>query len=529
MYTSHVSECVGCRASLRDGASFCGACGARQIAPDETPQAIAQYREILAKLVGSTEADAQLEVVRIRLGVSLATHASLVSELSPSSPPPPSIKLAIDVATLAHLAVGARGLVRFRIENTGALALDTLVLHAALGGEPLDAAHSATLFPGHATVLAIPVQPKQAGFHEIAGELKLRDLMGEDSRYTFADVHVRAAGEGPQVNVVNIDQSQARVVDNSRSTFGAGERGGVLGEGDWQAIALSAVRVAKQVAASSNDKRVEFAVTTERATYQVTTTLASGDIATVFGGHVRGGNQAVAVKIADQTSDNDLMQHENRVLGLLHAATGKGEKSKRHIVEARDQFRTADGRLGTVFDHLDGFDLTAVRDRCRRRGEPGLPAKHVVWVLRRALAALGWAHEQGILHGNLDPVHVIVRPHDHMVWLVDWCWAVVNPAQTGQGFKALNEAYSPPEVKERGKPTPASDLYALGKCAIHAVGGDPATKTMPDMDARLARFIKYMCVESQGGRPQDAWELYLQLERLREQIWGAHEFVPLEL
>jgi hypothetical protein len=116
-----------------------------------------------------------------------------------------------------------------------------------------------------------------------------------------------------------------------------------------------------------------------------------------------------------------------------------------------------------------------------------------------------------------------------MVWLVDWCWAVVNPAQTGQGFKALNEAYSPPEVKDRGKPTPASDLYALGKCAIHAVGGDPAAKTMPDMDARLARFIKYMCVESQGGRPQDAWELYLQLERLREQIWGAHEFVPLEL
>ena len=98
-----------------------------------------------------------------------------------------------------------------------------------------------------------------------------------------------------------------------------------------------------------------------------------------------------------------------------------------------------------------------------------------------------------------------------------------------EGFKALNETYSPPEVGERGKPTPASDIYALGKCAIHLLGGDPATKTLPDMDPKLSRFLRYLCVESQGGRPQDAWELYLHIDKLREQIWGPHEFVPLEL
>jgi len=116
-----------------------------------------------------------------------------------------------------------------------------------------------------------------------------------------------------------------------------------------------------------------------------------------------------------------------------------------------------------------------------------------------------------------------------MLWIVDWCWAIVNPSQSGQGFKALNESYSPPEAGERGRPTPASDLYALGKCAIHLVGGDPATKTLPEMEPKLARFIKFLCVESQGGRPQDSWELYLQLERTRQQIWGDHEFLALEL
>jgi serine/threonine protein kinase len=320
------------------------------------------------------------------------------------------------------------------------------------------------------------------------------------------------------------------VVDNSRSTFGADDAaGGLLGDGDWQPIELVPV-VAPPPAApvvAPALPRVDFTVRTDTATYRVTETLARGEIATIYGGRAATNGAGVALKVADDASDNDLLQHEVRVLGLVLATP---HKTALHFAPPRDQFRTGDGRLGSVFDRLDGLDLTAIRDGFRRRGEPGLPARHVVWILRRALAALGWAHHQGILHGNLDPSHVLVRGRDHMVWLVDWCWAVVNPAQTGQGFKALNETYSPPEVAARGRPTPASDLYALGKCAIHVLGGDPAAKTVPDgVDARLARFLRYLCVESQGGRGQDAWELYTQLDKLREQIWGKHEFVPLDL
>ena len=530
-----MAECVQCSQSLRDGAAFCGACGARQPERAASGEAVARYREVMAKFLSDGGLDGmkhgQLETLRVHLGVSLATHATLLAELEPESPPPPSIRLAIDVATFKHFGVGARCLVRFRVENDGPLALETVGLAATLSGTALPPAQAPTIFPARAAVLPVAMTPTVAGFHELAGELRLVDLMGEVSRYRFADVHLRIGGEAARVQVVNIDQSSARVVDNSRSSFGAAETGGLVSEGDWQPVALVAVReeaARRQVASSTNARRVEFAVKTEKATYQVTTTLAQGDIATVYGGHVRGSQPAiqVALKIADQSSDNDLLQHESRVLGLLTAEDGK---PVRHFAPPRDQFRTGDGRLGTVFDHLDGFDLTQVRDRCRKRGEPGLPARHVIWLLRRSLAALGWAHKNGILHGNLDPAHILVRPHDHMIWLVDWCWAVVNPARTGQGFKALNECYSPPEVRERGRPTPASDLYALGKCAIHAAGGDPEKKTVPDMDPRLARFLKYLCVESQGGRPQDAWELYFQVDQLRKQIWGTHEFIPLDL
>lgn len=496
----------------------------------ETPDAVARYRQLLGTFLRDTGLDAaaqtQLETVRVRSGISLATHAKLVAELAPAAPPLPSISLAIDVSTLRHLAVGARGLVRWRIENHGQLALESVTLTATLSGAALPVAATATVFPGRPVVASVATTPATAGIHELAGELVARDLMGEETRYTFRDVHVVIAAAGPQVNIVTIDQSSARVVDNSRSTFGAAESGGLLGEGDWQPLPIALVRSPAQRSASSNQQRVEFAVATETATYQVTTKLAAGDISTVFGGHVRGTATPVVLKIADQASDNDLLQHEIRVLGLLLATP---DKTSHHFVAPRDQFRTADGRLGTVFDHVDGFDLTTVRDRCRRRGEPGLPARHVVWVLRRVLAALGWAHKQGILHGNLEPAHILIRPHDHMVWLVDWCWAVVHPATTGQGFKAHNAVYSPPEVVERGRPTPAADLYALGKIAIHLAGGDPATKTLPEMDPRLARFIKYLCVESRGGRAQDAWQQYVALDKVRDLIWGEHTFVPLDL
>lgn len=438
--------------------------------------------------------------------------------------PTPSITLAIDVIPLKHLTVGERGLVRWRIENQSLMVLESMTLATTLSGTPLPV--SATSFCDRATVLAVPVTPSIAGIHQLAGELMVRDVGGREHCYTFADLLVRAAGDGPQVNVVHIDQSSARVVDNSRSSFGLGDSGGVVGDSDWRPVPLLAVARPAPAAPAACLAAVDFAVTTESGTYQMTTMLARGDLATIYGGERRAGHHPVAIKLADRSSDNDLLHHERRVLGLLLA---EPDQTSILFTAPRDQFRTSDGRLGTVFDRLDGFDLTQVLDRCQRRGQPGLAPRHLVWVLRRALAALGWAHKHGILHGNLDPTHLLVRPHDHMLWLIDWCWAVVNPASTGQGFKAHNPVYSPPEVMGRGRPTPASDLYALGKCAIYVVGGDPASKTLPDMDPRFARFLRYLCVESQGGRPQDAWELYQQIERIREQIWGPHEFVPLEL
>ena len=577
--------CPACNAPCKPQARFCGACGGRLPEPDEDPQAIQRYRTVLASFAEGSGLKArelqQLEALRQRLGLSLNTHERLLAEFEAAAPAPVTLGLAIDVATMRHFEVATRCMVRLRLNNTGDLALETLAIHPrVVGAEALETVTVATLFPELAQVAPMWLVPDVAGFHELSGVLHAVDLMGEHSFYAFDGVQFRvgAAGAGPSVSVVHIDQRSARVVDNSRSDFGASQAGtnvGLVTDAEWHDVPLRPLSVARAAqivpalaallpkeppgtrapaptedsapgpapvdenrahpAASSPsapvaapgraDGRIDFEVATESARYHVTSTLAEGDLATVFGGRRRQDGALVAVKIADEAVDNDLMQAEIRALSSLRADDGPQLK---HLPVIVDRFRTRDGRLGTIFELLDGYDLLTIREKL----PGGIPARHVMWILRRCLSILGWAHSRGILHGNLDPAHIMVRPHDHNVWLVDWCYAIINPAQTGQGFRCLNEIYSPPEVSERKPPLPSSDLYSLGKCMIYALGGDPVAKSLPealDIDERFVRFLKFFVRESPLGRARDAWDLYTQLDRLRKDIYGRHKFIEFKI
>ncbi|MCC6624410.1 MAG: hypothetical protein IT385_24380 [Deltaproteobacteria bacterium] len=447
----------------------------------------------------------------------------------------PAIAAAIDRATIQHLEVGAKGLLRVRVQNQGRPLTDLAVALTVDGAALAPTALGALATAGEALGTAWWT-PEAPGYHELAGTL----TAGEVS-WRIAPVHVRVGGEKQPV-AITIDQSSARVVDNSRATFGALASGELLGDGDWQPLALTIVTRPRAAALPPRPTfaPVAFAVTTARATYDLNEALARGDLATIYAGHERGrlgASAGVVLKLVDDRADNDLIQHEADTLALLRAdapgeVTPEPQRPTRHLPVVLDRMKTADGRVGSVLERIDGIDLVELRRRLAARGEGGLNPRHLIWLMRRVLSALGWAHARGVLHGNLDPAHILVRPHDHMVWVVDWCWAIVNPARTGQGFKAKNELYSPPEVAERKPPIPASDLYALGKCMFFVAGGDPATKTLPehpDLDERLARFLRFLVSESPRGRPQDAVQLYLQVEKLREAIWGPHTFVTLDV
>ncbi len=515
---------------------------------------MARYRAVIEKFAqgGGIQARElqQLETLRQHLGLSRRTHDRLLAERDIGTPEPVTLHLYVDVSTIRHFAVDSRCMLRLKLENHGDLALESVEIRGEVFAEQaLESVELATLFPGHSEIAPLWLTPRVAGFQELRGDIHTVDLLGESSRYRFDRIQFRvgAGAEGTRVSVVNIDQRSARVVDNSRQSFAApaGDGGGLVAEGEWHPVPLQVVYepaasrsadpasadrgpapAAERISPSidTGSERVDFRVTADGGEYRVDSTLAGGDLATVYGGRRMSDGVRVAVKVADDAMDNDLMLAEYSTLCLLR--DGADGPQLKHLPRCLGRFRTGDGRLGSVFEHIDGHDLYSVRERL----PGGIPARHIIWLLRRCLSVLGWAHSRGVIHGNVDPAHIMLRPHDHNVWLVDWCYSIVNPAQTGQGFRCFNEEYSAPEVARRKPPLPSSELYSLGKCMIFAAGGDPGAKTLPDdMDERLQRFIKFFVLESPLGRAQDAWALYSQLDRLRARIYGPHKFVKFEL
>ncbi len=261
---------------------------------------------------------------------------------------------------------------------------------------------------------------------------------------------------------------------------------------------------------------------TQRHAYRIQGTLAQGNLAMLHSA-TNESNHPVVLKIAAQADDNDLLRTESRILMVLGADAGRYGK---HLPELLDQFHTSDGRQGNVLGKLDGFDLVTVRERYPQ----GVPERHIIWILRRTLSVLGYAHSKGVIHGNIEPSHIMLRPADHNVWLIDWCYAIFEPARTGQGFRVANETYSAPEVAQRKPPLPSADLYSVGLTMIYLIGGNPQTKAIPPhVDERLRRFLEFFVLDSPLGRAQDAWELYNRLDDLRKQVYGEHEFVPFAM
>ncbi len=266
---------------------------------------------------------------------------------------------------------------------------------------------------------------------------------------------------------------------------------------------------------------------TEKRAYYLGQPIAEGDISTVYDGDCIMGDDfagRVAIKIITDPADNDLAKNEVRTLKLLH---GSGGAQRKHLPVLLDEFKTSDGQAGIVTRYLeDCHDFLSVKEKY----PDGIPPKHMVWMLNRLLSAIGYAHSLGIVHGNIEPSHLMIRPKDHNLFVIDWSYAAVDPKNSGDGFKVVNEQFSAPEVAKRKPPLPAADLYSIGLCMIDILGGNVEDKTMPDSVAEdLQRFLQFFCLESAQQRAQDAWQLHGQLEKLIVRLWGPKRFLAFKM
>jgi len=225
-----------------------------------------------------------------------------------------------------------------------------------------------------------------------------------------------------------------------------------------------------------------------------------------------------AVKIAGDRGVNSLLENEVIVLRQLNHQS---------LPELIDHFVIpGEGKKALVLGYIEGYDFHMLKERF----PSGIPDKHLCWILERLLSVLGFMHYNAIIHGNIEPGNIMVRPRDHNAFLLDFNYSLIAP-EKGERLKPLSKEFTAPEVFARMPPHPASDLYSLGKSMLFLAGGDVELDTFPPlMDRSLATFILGLLERNPSRRSNDAWKLHGQLSELRQRVFGArHEFLPFDV
>ncbi|MGW4797351.1 protein kinase domain-containing protein [Nonomuraea sp. NPDC004297] len=119
-----------------------------------------------------------------------------------------------------------------------------------------------------------------------------------------------------------------------------------------------------------------------------------------------------------------------------------------------------------VMEHIQGESL----DRVLRRGPIGVAA--TMRLVAEVADALAAAHAQGIVHRDVKPANLMVRP-DGRVVLTDF--GIAHSASAGQltatGTMLCSAGYCAPEMATSGDVSPAVDVYALGVVAYECLSG----------------------------------------------------------
>jgi formylglycine-generating enzyme required for sulfatase activity len=150
-----------------------------------------------------------------------------------------------------------------------------------------------------------------------------------------------------------------------------------------------------------------------------------------------------------------------------------------HVIDFFEQ----DGHAYLVMDFIDGTSLAE-----RLQEGQALPEAQVLAWAHQLLDALEYCHNQGVIHRDVTPQNVIIRPDGSAV-LVDFGLVKLwPPPRTQMPLQAIGTPeYAPPEQCQSGSDhtDPRSDIYSLGATLYHALTGyAPVTsmKRVLDLD-----------------------------------------------
>ncbi|SDN83412.1 serine/threonine-protein kinase [Lentzea jiangxiensis] len=151
---------------------------------------------------------------------------------------------------------------------------------------------------------------------------------------------------------------------------------------------------------------------------------------------------------------------------MLREARTAGRLNHPAVVTVYDVVRE-DGRTYLAMELVDALDLASIVQRHGPRDSTWMAG-----VALQVLGALEAAHQAGIVHRDVKPSNIMVRP-DGAVKLTDFgiAQAADDPRLTHNGGIVGSPAYMSPDRLSGWEASPASDLWALGVTIANAVEG----------------------------------------------------------
>jgi len=210
--------------------------------------------------------------------------------------------------------------------------------------------------------------------------------------------------------------------------------------------------------------------------YVIERLLGAGGMASVWRAWDEKHNQQVAIKImAEPLSDEEQLagrfMDEVRRHGRLHHP---------NIVAVREVFSVA-GQPCMVMDLARGGSLAAMLDASQERRLPFETARPLI---AEVLAALDYAHRQGIVHRDVKPSNILL--------------AAGEKRRTRTGLSVGTSAYmSPEQIRATGDIDYRSDVYSVGCVLYETLTGRPpfvaeGKDSAEDNAARTAVFTMHL-------------------------------------
>ncbi|GAA2383941.1 Stk1 family PASTA domain-containing Ser/Thr kinase [Nonomuraea africana] len=196
--------------------------------------------------------------------------------------------------------------------------------------------------------------------------------------------------------------------------------------------------------------------------YRIESRIARGGMATVYLALDIRLDRTVALKVMHRS----LAEDPAFVRRFIGEAKSVASLSHPNVVHVFDQGTDGD----VVYLSMEYVPGKTLRDVLRARGR--LPAREALEIMIPVLAALGAAHQQGMVHRDMKPENVLLTD-DGRVKVVDFglARAIEATNQTRTGVMIGTIGYMSPEQVMTGGADVRSDVYAAGIMLFELVTG----------------------------------------------------------